>query len=109
GTSAGVEPTWPADPSLTPTVTDGSVTWSVGTGFRQALQGGVVSLISTFKAANPTIVRSVLSVRPRSFETVDLPCFYLGDMGETIETSQGTMTRTFDGFSAFLVDTMGEQ
>ncbi len=109
GTSAAVEPSWPADPSLTPTISDGSATWTVGTGFRQALQAGVMSLVTTFKAANPTIVRSVLTVRPRSFETVDLPCFYLGPMDETIATNQGTRSRAFAGFSGFLVDTMGEQ
>src|SRR5438128_828382 len=95
GTSGGVEPTWPADPSLTPTVTDGTVTWTVGTGSRQALQAGLITLLTAFKAANPTIVRSVLTVRPRSFETVDLPCFLLGSMDETITHNQGTRSTTY--------------
>lgn len=109
GTSGSTEPTWPADPSLSPTVTDGSVTWSVGTGFRQAIQSGLVTLLTAFIAANPTIIRSVRTVRPRSFTTVDLPCFYVGDLNETIAHSAGIRTRTVPGFAAYLVDDMGEQ
>src|SRR5437867_2529439 len=80
GTSAGSEPSWPADPSLTPTVTDGSVTWTVGTGFRQAIQstvaGSVTGLVSAFAISNPTIIRSIETVKPLSFSTAALPCFF---------------------------------
>lgn len=109
GTSAGTEPTWPVDPSVTPTVTDGSVVWTVGTGFRQAIQAGIVSMLTSFIAANPTIIRTVRTVRPRSFTTADLPVFYVGDLNETIASSPGVRTRTVTGFSCYLVDSMGEQ
>lgn len=106
GTSAGTEPVWP-DPLLSPTVSDGTVTWSVGTGFRQALQSGLAAVVQAFATANPTIIRAVKTVRPPSFETGELPLFYIGDMTETIATSQGVRSRKFDGFSGFLVDHLG--
>ena len=106
GTSGNAEPTWP-DPTVTPTVTDGTVVWSVGTGARQAYQSGVRSLVVNFAAANPTIVRSVRTVRPYSFANTELPCFYIGDMSESDTVDQGTWTRAFSGFSGFLVDNAG--
>jgi hypothetical protein len=107
GTSGAAEPTWPVDPNANPTVTDGTVTWSVGTGFRQALQAGVNAAVSAFAQANPTIIRAIKAVRPLSFANTELPCWYLGDMSESIATSQGTRTRTFSGFSGYLVDNLG--
>jgi hypothetical protein len=107
GTSGNSEPSWPADPSTTPTIADGGVTWTVGTGFRQALQSGVSSIVTTFAAANPTIIRSIRTVRPLNFANVELPCFFIGDMSESITHSQGIRTRMFDGFSGFLVDAPG--
>ena len=107
GTSGGVEPVWP-DPTLgTTTIVDGTVTWSVGTGFRQELISGLIALIDAFAQANPTIIRSQRSERPLSFANVPLPCFIVGDMNESITTGQGLRTRTFTGFSAMLVDAAG--
>ena len=104
GTSGAVEPIWP-DPTLgTTTIVDGTVTWSVGTAFRQALASGIDTLVSAFAVANPTIIRSTRKVRPYNFTNVELPCFYLGDLTETIITRQGNRLRTFSGFSGFLVD-----
>ncbi len=107
GTSGNVEPTWPTDPSTTPTIADGGVTWSVGSGARQAYQAGLVSIVTTFAQANPTIIRKVRSVAPLSFSNSELPLFYVGDMAESISTGQGIRTRTFSGFSAYLVDALG--
>jgi hypothetical protein len=109
GTSGNSEPTWPADPSVSPTIVDGGVTWSVGTGFRQAIQAAILSVLGTFIAANPTIIRTVRTVRPRSFTTVDLPCFYVGALNESVTHANGIRTRTVEGFSAYLVDNLGEQ
>jgi hypothetical protein len=106
GTSGNVEPVWP-DPLASPTIADGTVTWSVGTGVRQAFQAGLKSIVSTFAQANPTIIRSVRTVRPLSLANVELPCFYIGDMSETLNPSQGVWSRTFSGFSAFLADAIG--
>lgn len=112
GTSGGTEPTWPDPTTGTATIMDGSVTWTVGSAFRQAIQLGLcgsAGIVTLFKDANPTILRSVRTVRPRSFTTTDLPCFYIGDLNESIVHSNGLRTRTVDGFSAFLVDDLGEQ
>ena len=106
GTSAATEPTWP-DPTITPTITDGGVTWSVGTGFRQAVQYGIAGIVTTFQTANPTIIRSVKTVRPGSYGTVSLPCFFIGDLTEQITHANGVRTRTMAGFSAYLVDNLG--
>jgi hypothetical protein len=107
GTTGNAEPTWPTDPSLTPTVTDGTVVWSVGTGFRQALQSGIASVVTAFAAANPTIIRSIRTVQPLSFANVELPCFFIGDMSESIAHANGIRQRAFSGFSAYLVDALG--
>lgn len=107
GTSAGVEPSWPADPSATPTIADGGVTWTVGTGFRQGISTNIVALVAAFAQANPTIIRSVRPVRPLSFANVELPCFYIGDLSETVDYGVQMRTRTFAGFSCFLVDAEG--
>ena len=108
GTSGLVEPTWPSDPSLSPTVTDGGVVWTVGTGFRQAVQTEVTDLVRSFAAANPTIVRKAVTVRPRSLLSTELPVFWIGDLSETIETGQGTRRRLMAGFSCYLADRMAE-
>ena len=107
GTSAATEPTWP-DPTITPTVTDGTVVWSVGTGFRQAIQYGIYALVTAFSAANPTIVRSVRTVRPPSFaSSTSLPVFFMGDLNESITHADGVRTRIVSGFSCYLVDQLG--
>lgn len=106
GTSAGVEPVWPVDPSTTPTIVDGGVTWTVGTAFRQVLSAAIVSLVTTFAAANPTIIRSVWTTKP-NLSNAEMPCFYIGDLAESITHMQGVRTRTFSGFSAYLVDNPG--
>lgn len=108
GTSGGTEPTWPDPTTGTTTVTDGSVTWTVGTGFRQAIQAGIVSFVGAFALANPTIIRSVRTVRPRSFLTAELPCFFIGEMDESIDHSVGIRTRTFSGLTCYWVDLLTE-
>jgi hypothetical protein len=108
GTTGLTEPVWP-DPTLgTTTVTDGTVVWSVGTGFRQAIQYGIYNLVQTFATANPTVIRSVRTVRPPSFEaSTSLPVFFIGDLNETITHANGIRTRIVSGFSCYLVDAIG--
>lgn len=110
GTSGNVEPSWPADPSVTPTVTDGSVTWTVGTAFRQAFQDALVGtngIVTNFMAANPTIIRGAGTVRPLAFANVPLPYFYLDDLDETYTYMQGVRQRLAVGALAYLVDATG--
>ena len=107
GTSAGTEPTWPLDPSVTPDVTDGTVVWSVGTGFRQAIQQGIASLVQSFVDANPTILRRVYTVRPPNLS--ESPCFYVADINETITTMNSVRQRIATGFSGYLALAIGAQ
>lgn len=94
GTSGATEPAWP-DPYLGPayqTIADGGVTWQVQTGFRQALQAGIMSVATTFRSANPSIVARVGSVRPHSLQG-NLPLLFLGTMVETVTLQQNTRRR----------------
>jgi hypothetical protein len=107
GTSGGSEPVWP-DPTMgTYTITDGTVVWTAGTGFRQAIQYGISSLVQTFANANPTIIRSVRTVRPQFAGNASLPVFFIGDLNESISHANGIRTRTIAGFSCYLVDAIG--
>lgn len=92
GTSGATEPAWPDPYTGTVTIADGGVTWQVKTGFRQALQAGIMSVCTAFAAANPTIVRRVSSVRPKS--VVEPPLLFLGNIDEVVTLSQNTRTRT---------------
>ena len=53
-----------------------------------------------------TLVKPIQPVKP-TFANVELPCFYIGDLAESIAHANGIRTRTFSGFSCFLVDAMG--
>ncbi len=109
GTSGATEPTWPDPTTGVTTITDGGVTWSVGTGFRQAIQAGIVAFVGAFAAANPTIIRQVRTTRPRSGGTTEHPFFFIGDMDESIAHSVGIRTRTFTGLTCYWVDELTEQ
>lgn len=105
GTSAGTEPAWPANPSVSPTISDGAtLVWTVGTGFRQAIHAGILSTLQAFQSANPTILRKVWHARPGSFNLGELPCAVLGDFTETITTMNGVRQRIFNGFTVQIVD-----
>lgn len=103
GTSAAAEPTWPVAAPWT--VTDGAtLVWTLNTSFRQQVHAGIVSTLTAFKAANPTLLRQVWHARPSSFTLGELPCAVLGNLTETISTSQGIRQRQFTGFTVELVD-----
>ncbi len=109
GTSGATEPTWP-DPYLgTDTITDGAVTWTQGTAVRQWYQTAILAVVTPFAAANPTLIRAVRSVKPRSLTTAESPCFWIGEMTETITHANGIRTRTFSGLTCIWADQMGEQ
>lgn len=92
GTSAGAQPTWPtADPW---TVTDGGVTWTIGTTFRQDVNDGIASVLVAFQAANPSLLRVVYTERPASLAAGELPAAWIDSQPETIKHANGIRTRT---------------
>lgn len=103
GTSAGTEPVWPTASPWT--VTDGAtLVWTLNTTFREDVHAGIVSVLTDFKAANPTLLRQVWHARPSSYTLGELPAAVLGNLTETISTMNGVRQRQFTGFTVELVD-----
>lgn len=96
GTSGNSEPSWPVAPVTAPpyTVTDGTVTWTLGTRFRQDVNDALAAVLTSFQSANPGLLRHVYTERPGSFATGELPCAWVDAEPETISYTAGTRTRT---------------
>lgn len=60
---------------------------------RQDTVAGLVSVLTAFKVANPTLLRAVYTARPGAFP--ETPCAYIGDRDETIDHTAGIRRRTF--------------
>ena len=103
GTSDVTEPAWPAVPASNQApITDNTVQWTLTTGFRQALQVGLMTTLNNYRTANPTIVRRVSSVRPSTFSG-EVPLFFLGMIDEQDTLTQGTWKRLLEA-EVFYVD-----
>ena len=103
GTSDVTEPAWPAVPASNQAlITDNTVQWTLTTGFRQALQMGLMTTLKDYRTANPTIVHRVSSVRPGTFAG-EIPLFYLGMIDEQDTLTQGTWRRLLEA-EVFYVD-----
>lgn len=102
GTTAGSEPSWPTAAPWT--VTDGTVTWTLNTTFREDVRSAINATLTAWKAANPTLLRKVWQARPDSFTLGDLPCAVVGNLTERIQTTNGIRQRQMDGFTVELVD-----
>jgi hypothetical protein len=106
GQTGGTEPTWATAAPWT--TTDGSVTWTLNTTFRERVRAGMATTLGLFKIANPTLLRKVWSVRPDSYTLGDLPCIAIGDLTETIGDGagpfQGIRQRKMTGFTVSIVD-----
>lgn len=102
GTSGAVQPTWPTAAPWT--VVDGTVTWGLGTSFRTNAVSGTMTLLTSFKTANPTLLLSVRSARPKSVSNMSLPGVFIGDRSEGDIQGQDLRTRTLDGLVVVAVD-----
>ena len=105
GTSGGTEPVWPS--VGTDTIADGSVTWSRGTGFTQAFQANLVSLMTAFAQANPTIIKGIYTTRPLSLNAMALPGWFLDDITEQSNVMNGVRQRQLTA-DTFWVTTLGD-
>lgn len=91
GISAAGEPTWPTNDPWT--VVDGTVTWSLGSAFRQNVSSGLLTVLQGFSAANPTLLKGIHAARPNSYELVDKPGCFIDGGDETVAYMQGVRTR----------------
>ena len=63
------------------------------TTFRADVRAGLVTILGTFKTANPTMLGSVLTARPEGF-TGDYPIAFPESQPEAISHTSGVRTRT---------------
>lgn len=74
---------------------------------RQDVVTGLLSVLSAYRAANPTLLRKVFPRKPGGF--AELPAAYVGDLDETILHTSGTRQRTFVGATVVIVDTFSDK
>lgn len=65
----------------------------MATTFRNDAVAAITGLLTTFQAANPTLLRSVNRRRPGKFG--ETPLAYIGERAESLTHDSGTRTRTF--------------
>lgn len=70
---------------------------------RADVTAGLLSVLTTFKNANPTLLHAVYPSRPGSFP--ETPCAFVGVRDETIAHDSGTRRRTFAA-TVVLVDVL---
>lgn len=65
---------------------------------------GLVTVLNTYKTANPTLLRGVFTARPEG-SAFEKPAAYIGNRDETVGHDSGLRTRTFLGLTVWVLDT----
>jgi hypothetical protein len=65
---------------------------------------GILSILTTFQAANPTLLADISATRPRSLTNASKPFAYIDTRDETINSEAHMMQRTFSNLGIVLVD-----
>lgn len=73
-------------------------------GARVEFVAGLMSVLSTYKTANPTLLRGVYTARPDG-PAFEKPCAYVGSRDEATTHDSGLRTRTFLGLTVWVLDT----
>lgn len=102
GTTGAVEPVWPTNEPWT--VADGSTGWAITTSFRTLSTAGVLATLTTFRDANPNLLKGLSPERPKSLTNLDLPGAYITGADESLTYGNQLETRTMQGLSVMLVD-----
>ena len=104
GTTGNAEPTWPTAAPWT--VAAGTTGWGITTSFRTLTTAGVVAVLTAFRNANPNLLKGIAPERPKSMTNFTLPGAYVGSSDETITYGMQLETRTLQGLTVVLVDTI---
>jgi hypothetical protein len=73
-------------------------------GARAEFVAGLVSVLNTYKTANPTLLRGVYTARPDGV-AFEKPAAWVGNRDETTRHDSGIRTRNFPGLTVWVADT----
>lgn len=63
------------------------------TTFRADVVAGLVTVLTSYRTSNPSLLRGIYSARPDG-PAFEKPCAYIGNRGESVRVDSGIMTRT---------------
>jgi hypothetical protein len=73
-------------------------------GARTEFVAGLVSVLNTYKTANPTLLRGVYTARPDGV-AFEKPAAWVGNRDETTRHDSQIRTRNFPGLTVWIADT----
>ena len=78
----------------------------MATTFRSDVADRLVTVLTAYQTAHPTLLKRVYRARPAG--SPDVPYAFIGDRSESITHTQGTRTRIVDGLSFVVVDKISD-